>query len=292
MDGLVITIFVGLAVAGIITTIYNHTSHSKTNGKTLRKDALISDIETANVGGRKALTAAIRTTVTFDDGFIYISHKSKTRMQSPTYLRGTISVDSEVIEEIKKDAIAAHKKAYDEQSLGNSYEPIKNNQCESKKEDAQYSFSKSVPNSTAQLSLEDYRKEHIIETFGMVQTVMISLHLQEDFVNIKNDVILSIHKDLLAYESLLGMRLYTDTSENAKCIFDRVTDKAVGLSVYTCLFKNNFNHDQPSVIINYISDILISEFYATYTEVFDMSKKELKDFLAQEIIKRIAKEKA
>lgn len=121
MDALVIIVFVSLVFLGIVVNIYNHTSHSKTNGKTLRKDALICDIKTENVGGHKMSNAAIRTTVTFDDGFVYISHKCKSRMNTPLCLRGTISVDREVIEEIKKDAFVAHEKAYENQSMSNQY---------------------------------------------------------------------------------------------------------------------------------------------------------------------------
>lgn len=114
-DSLVLFIvFVFFAIC-IGWNIYNHTSHSKTNGNVLKEDASICDIKTQSVGGQKATTAAIRTTVTFDDGFVYISHKSHTRMDGPLYMTGHISVDSLMLEEIKLDALAAHQKAYRKQ---------------------------------------------------------------------------------------------------------------------------------------------------------------------------------
>ena len=110
-----VVIVVWLAIiASVAWSIYNHTSHSKTGENILREDAAICDVKTENVGGRNALSAAIRTTITFDDGFIYISHKSHSRMNGP--LSGHISVDSTLVYEIELDAIAAHQEAYRKQN--------------------------------------------------------------------------------------------------------------------------------------------------------------------------------
>ena len=98
-----------IIVVGVVYNIYDHTSHSMVRGFTLREDAVISNIKTDSVGGRKVTTASIRTTVIFDDGFTYISHKSGRRPFE-------IYVDYEVLEEIKKDAIIAHQKAYEKQN--------------------------------------------------------------------------------------------------------------------------------------------------------------------------------
>ena len=71
---------------------------------------MICDIKTESVGDKKASTAAIRTTVIFDDGFVYISHKSHMHMDGPLYMTGHIIVDSMILDEIKLDAIAAQQK--------------------------------------------------------------------------------------------------------------------------------------------------------------------------------------
>ena len=123
MEVFVVIIVWAFILAGIIYNIYNHTPHSKTNGKILKKDALICNIETENVGGRKISNAAIRTIVTFDDGFVYISHKSNLH-----FFQGKISVDAGLIVEIKKDAMDAHKKAYEKQSLGDAHNCTSSNE--------------------------------------------------------------------------------------------------------------------------------------------------------------------
>lgn len=122
MDAFIVIVFFGAVLASICWNIYNHTSHSKVNGNTLREDAIICDIQTENVGGRKYSTASIRTTVTFDDGFIYISHKTHAKLDAPFFTSGTISVDGLLIEEIKQDAIDAHDKAYLKQIDSNTIE--------------------------------------------------------------------------------------------------------------------------------------------------------------------------
>ena len=116
-DSFVLFIVFSIFAIAIGWNIYNHTSHSKTNGNTLKQNALICDIKTESVGGRKTSTAAIRTTVTFDDGFVFISHKSHMRMDGPLYMSGHIIVDSLILDEIKLDAIAAHQKAYRKQNF-------------------------------------------------------------------------------------------------------------------------------------------------------------------------------
>ena len=76
---------------------------------------MVTNIKTDTVGGRKITTAAIRTTVIFDDGFTYISHKSRYHKDDPLNFSGTLYVNHEVIQEIKEDAIIAHQKAYEKQ---------------------------------------------------------------------------------------------------------------------------------------------------------------------------------
>lgn len=99
----------GLFLAVFCSVIYNCMSHSRVRDNVLKADAKICDVKTKSVGGRKVTTAALRTTVTFDDGFVYISHKSEKYWL-------TIYVDPFLLEEIKEDAIKAHKKAYEKQS--------------------------------------------------------------------------------------------------------------------------------------------------------------------------------
>ena len=115
MDALMSIIIAIVFIVGIGSIIYDHTSHSMVRGFTLREDASITNIKTDTVGGRKITTAAIRTTVIFDDGFTYISHKSRYHKDDPLNFRGTLYVNHEVIQEIKEDAIIAHQKAYEKQ---------------------------------------------------------------------------------------------------------------------------------------------------------------------------------
>ena len=110
---LVIFSFLGFAFWWII---YTHTSHSKTNGNILKEDAIIIRTKTESVGGHKTTNAVLRTTVTFSDGFVFISHKSTMRMLGPLGMTGYISVDELLLHEIKLDAIAAHQKAYRKQN--------------------------------------------------------------------------------------------------------------------------------------------------------------------------------
>ena len=113
MEFVVVFLLFGLTALGLGISVYNRTSHSNTKGNTLKEHAIICDIKTESVGGHNAQTAALRTTVTFDDGFVFTSHKSH-RMRIDL-LNTRLIVTDFILDEIKKDAIAAHQKAYRKQ---------------------------------------------------------------------------------------------------------------------------------------------------------------------------------
>ena len=115
-DYVVLSIVFALFALSFIWFIYDHTSHSKTTGEKLRSDAQIIDVQTKKIGTSNVWSAGIRTTVTFDDGFIFISHKTERRLEGPFSRKGYLIVDQFVLEEIKKDAISAHQKAYNRQT--------------------------------------------------------------------------------------------------------------------------------------------------------------------------------
>ena len=86
---------------------YNSTDHSVIeNPSMLRVDAKVNNVNTENVGRKQ--TRAIRTTVSFDDGFKYISHDAE-KKQHLTFQSMTVTKD--VLEQILIDAIKAHQEA-------------------------------------------------------------------------------------------------------------------------------------------------------------------------------------
>ena len=96
-------IFAGLAWI-IYEGWYNSTAHSKVeDASKLRIDAKIINVHTEEVGRKQ--TRAIRTTVSFDDGFKFISHKSEKKVYLTSY---TLTVTKDVVNQIIIDAIKAH----------------------------------------------------------------------------------------------------------------------------------------------------------------------------------------
>lgn len=86
---------------------YNSTAHSTTDDHSkLRADAKIINVNTERVGRKQ--TSAIRTTVSFDDGFKYISHAAERKQHLTSY---TLTVTKDVVNQIIMDAIKAHRAA-------------------------------------------------------------------------------------------------------------------------------------------------------------------------------------
>lgn len=87
--------------------IYDRTAHCRCNDASLlRHDACPIDA-TRKIVGLKG-SRRVRTTVLFDDGFIFISHKTDVADHFLTY---SISVSAMTHKEIICDAIVAHEKA-------------------------------------------------------------------------------------------------------------------------------------------------------------------------------------
>lgn len=110
MEILALVIIV-LFIVGIISMIkegyYNSKSHSVVSESAkLRENAKIIDVKSERVGRKD--TVAIRTTVSFDDGFTYIAHDSNKEFHLTSY---TMSLSKEVLDKILRDAMAAHQTA-------------------------------------------------------------------------------------------------------------------------------------------------------------------------------------
>ena len=90
-------------------SIYNSKEHVDYVAENLSPDAEIINVETEKVGSKT--DTVYRTTVLFDDGFSYISHKTNSDFLIFGY---RIYITPELKMEIIEDAIEAHKKAIEE----------------------------------------------------------------------------------------------------------------------------------------------------------------------------------
>lgn len=96
-----------VAVLNIYDWIYNAFSHTnKRSCKNLRPDAEIANVKEYTVGGKN--DKKIRTVVTFDDGFEYVSHKTDRENHLMSY---RIQVTEATRKKILEDAMQAHQKA-------------------------------------------------------------------------------------------------------------------------------------------------------------------------------------
>ena len=105
---LIFALFILLTIKSLKESIYNSKDHVSYTACRLKDDAKIISTNTERVG-RKTDTV-YRTTILFDDGFCYISHKTN----SDDLIFGyRVYVSPELKMEIIEDAIEAHKKAID-----------------------------------------------------------------------------------------------------------------------------------------------------------------------------------
>lgn len=97
----------GALAAMICYEVYNGKDHSKCAlPEFLREDAKISSVKQEKVGLKGSVT--YRTTILFQDGFQYISHKCD-RNDHFTYY--TIFISEDTAENIRQSAYNAHRKA-------------------------------------------------------------------------------------------------------------------------------------------------------------------------------------
>ena len=108
MDSFYIGVIVVLVI-WVSWDVYNSIPHFHPS-ESLSEDAIIYDIHVKKVGYKNG--KHYLTTVYFGDGSTYETHKTKTKTHYFTY---EISIDPELRDEIIKDAIAAHNKAYKKQ---------------------------------------------------------------------------------------------------------------------------------------------------------------------------------
>lgn len=104
-------IFIGVlalvAILNIYSWIYNAFSHINVKSyKNLRRDAKIVNVKRDTVGSKN--DKKIRSVVTFDDGFEYVSHKTDRENHLMSY---KIQVTESTAKEILEDAMEAHQKA-------------------------------------------------------------------------------------------------------------------------------------------------------------------------------------
>ncbi len=112
---LVILVFSAFGFCFYHFAIYNHTDHIKFEKDIpLKEDAKIISCKTEDVGGRRYQQSALRTTVVFEDGFKFISHKSASKQTG--VLTFSISIDPYLKKEIISDAIKEHEKAFQNQN--------------------------------------------------------------------------------------------------------------------------------------------------------------------------------
>lgn len=95
-----------VVLLNIYSWIYNAFSHSSGNKKNLRRDAKIVNVKQDTVGSKN--DKKIRTTVVFDDGFEYISHKTD---RDDSFFSYRIQVTEATRKKILEDAMQAHQKA-------------------------------------------------------------------------------------------------------------------------------------------------------------------------------------
>ena len=96
-----------VVLLNIYSWIYNLFSHSGAKDyKNLRRDAKIVNVKQYTVGSKN--DKKIRTTVVFDDGFEYISHKTD---RDDSFFSYRIQVTEATRKKILEDAMQAHQKA-------------------------------------------------------------------------------------------------------------------------------------------------------------------------------------
>ena len=103
---LFVSIAVLIAVLNIAVQIYNMFDHNHYNEETLRTDAKIVNVKQMTVGSKN--DKKICTTVTFDDGFVFESHKTD---RDDSFFSYRIQVTEATRKEILEDAMEAHQKA-------------------------------------------------------------------------------------------------------------------------------------------------------------------------------------
>ena len=289
MDIFIVIAFFGIMIASWCWVIYNNTSHSKTNGKVLKKDAIICDIKTDNVGGRKLSTASIRTTITFDDGFIYISHKSQMRMDTPLFLSGTIYVDRRVIDEIKKDAIAAHKKAYDRQCLNNSHDFVSKDEDNVETKSISTTIESTVHNVMPKNiehknTIDGIRLKQVINILTFAEKFIEGLKIDEKFSDVQEEVMDCINNDLLVFEMLFQQELYNPENEKTRAILVDLNIKAVSIALYSILdLSKDFPNIRLGEIYDKISKILYQDIQTENVDIFCYEKNELKKYFVDSI---------
>lgn len=111
MGGFILILILGSILGGIIyKDWYDSTDHvSCSDQNALRPEARIIDVQREQVGTKGH--RRWRTTVSFDDGFQYISHETQVEEFIFSY---KISVTDKQNEEILIKAVVAHQKAIEE----------------------------------------------------------------------------------------------------------------------------------------------------------------------------------
>lgn len=106
-NAVVVMIMMAVIVAAVIYyKTYNSRTHTIYDKNTLKENAVIIDIDTKVVGLKGE--RKYRTTVTFSDGFEYVSHDTE---RDDGFLTYTISLSERMKKQIVAEAIKAHCEA-------------------------------------------------------------------------------------------------------------------------------------------------------------------------------------
>ena len=108
----VVFLYVGIIVWLIRNKIYTSTNHINYDSSKLTDDATIKEIKHNTVGAKG--DKVIRTTVTFSDGFRFVSHDTIRENHLFFY---TLSVPEEIKKRITQTAVLAHRQALNENGL-------------------------------------------------------------------------------------------------------------------------------------------------------------------------------
>ena len=210
-------------------------------------------------------------------------------MDKPLFLSGTIYVDRSVIDIIKKDAIEAHKKAYDKQSLGNPDVVISKGENGAEDNNISSMSETNVHNITSkntehEVSIDDNRLKQVINIVTFAATFINTLKIAEEFINVQDEVIECISNDLLVYEMLFDTELYNTENKKAKDILDNLNIKAISIAIYSILdLSKDFPDVRTGEIYGEISEVICKDIQSGKDDIYFYEKDELKKYFVASI---------
>lgn len=154
-------------------------------------------------------------------------------------------------------------------------------------DDFKYTYSKIIPDSMIELPIEEYRIKYISNALEICEKTMLLLNLHSEFLFTKKEIIDTISNELMIFEAIYGKQLYLSNSTNYKNLLDNLPNRAIGISLYYGLLKNDFLGLRPGIIMEHAPKILLSELNSPHTQILNMSKENMRRFLVKEIKKKL-----